>query len=133
VWLPLLAGLWCLEYFFVSGPGPRDLLRWVGLGLGTLGLAGLTVARYTLGRSFSISPKARELVTRGIYSRIRNPIYVSGVIFAAGFFLMVRKPVFWFVLLPIVILQIVRANKEARVLEAAFGDSYREYRKRTWF
>lgn len=133
VWLPLLAGLWCLEYLFVSGPGPHDWLRWIGLGLGLTGLAGLIAARYTLGRSFSVSPQARELVTRGIYSRIRNPIYVSGAIFTAGIFLMVRKPALWFLLLAIVILQTVRAQKEARVLEAAFGDAYREYRKRTWF
>lgn len=133
MWLPLLAGSWCLEYVFVSGPGPRDLLRWVGLGLGLIGLAGLIVARHTLGRSFSISPQARQLVTRGIYSRIRNPIYVSGTIFAAGIFLMVRKPALWFVLIPILILQTVRAQREASVLEAAFGDAYREYRKQTWF
>jgi protein-S-isoprenylcysteine O-methyltransferase Ste14 len=30
-------------------------------------------------------------------------------------------------------LQVVRARREAAVLEAEFGDEYREYRKRTWF
>jgi|SRR5882672_117220 len=133
VWLPLLAGLWALEHLFVSGPGPHDWLRWVGLGLGLIGLSGLILARYTLGRSFSVAPKATALVTRGIYSRIRNPIYVSGVIFTSGFFLMVRKPALWLVLLPIITLQIVRVRQEARVLEATFGDAYREYRRRTWF
>lgn len=133
VWLPLLAGLWGVEYLFVSGPGPHDWLRWIGLGLGLIGLFGLILARYTLGRSFSVAPKATALVTRGIYSRIRNPIYVSGVIFASGIFLMARKPALWFVLAPIITLQIVRARQEARVLEATFGDAYREYRKRTWF
>ena len=29
--------------------------------------------------------------------------------------------------------QIMRARREAAVLEATFGDAYREYRKRTWF
>jgi protein-S-isoprenylcysteine O-methyltransferase Ste14 len=37
------------------------------------------------------------------------------------------------VLVPIITLQIVRARQEARVLEATFGDAYREYRRRTWF
>jgi len=133
VWFPLLASLWCLQYVYRFGPGPHDWLRWIGLALGLVGLAGLIVARYTLGRSFSISPRARQLVTRGIYSRIRNPIYLSGLVVAAGIVLMVRKPALWFVLLPIAILQIIRARKEARVLENAFGDSYREYRKHTWF
>jgi len=29
--------------------------------------------------------------------------------------------------------QTIRARREARVLEAAFGDEYREYRRKTWF
>jgi protein-S-isoprenylcysteine O-methyltransferase Ste14 len=33
----------------------------------------------------------------------------------------------------IIPLQIFRARREAAVLEAKFGDEYREYRKRTWF
>jgi protein-S-isoprenylcysteine O-methyltransferase Ste14 len=30
-------------------------------------------------------------------------------------------------------MQIFRAKNEARVLENAFGDEYREYRRKTWF
>jgi protein-S-isoprenylcysteine O-methyltransferase Ste14 len=133
VWLPLLGGVWALGYLFTSVPGSHDLTRWTGLGLGVVGLAGVILSRYTLGRSFSIAPKATELVTRGIYSRIRNPIYVSGVVFAAGLFLMLRKPHLWLLLLVIIPLQIIRAHREARVLEAKFGDAYREYRRSTWF
>jgi len=33
----------------------------------------------------------------------------------------------------VVAMQTVRARKEARVLEATFGDEYRAYRSRTWF
>lgn len=98
-------------------PGPRDAMRWIGLGLGVAGLSGVLFARYTLGRSFSIRAKATELVTRGVYSRLRNPIYVFGIVFTVGFFLMVRKPYLWFVLPLFAGLQIIRARKEARVLE----------------
>jgi len=86
-----------------------------------------------LGRSFSILPKATALVTRGIYAHIRNPIYVFGMVFTVGLLLMLRKSYLWFVLPIFAGLQIVRARKEARVLEARFGDAYREYRARTWF
>jgi protein-S-isoprenylcysteine O-methyltransferase Ste14 len=109
------------------------LTRWIGLALSLLGLAGVIVARYTLGRSFSITAKATELVTTGIYSRIRNPIYVSGVIFLVGLTLMVRRPVFGLALVIIIPMQIIRARREARVLEARFGDAYRQYRDRAWF
>ena len=133
VWLPLLLGLCCLYLLFVSGPGPHDLTRWIGLALSLVGLAGVILARYTLGRSFSVRAKATELVTTGIYSRIRTPIYVSGVIFAIGLVLIVRSPVLELFLVIIIPIQIIRARREARVLEAKFGEPYRQYRDRTWF
>ena len=129
--LPLVVGPFAIAAIFRSAThGPA---RCVGLFLALLGLAGVILARYTLGRSFSIAPKAAALVTHGIYSRIRNPIYVSGTILVAGALLMLGKPqglILLFVLIPI---QIFRARREAAVLEAKFGDAYREYRKRTWF
>ena len=134
VWLPLALGLYALYFVFVHGSGLHDAVRWIGLMLSLIGLAGVTIARYSLGRSFSIRAKATELVTTGIYSRIRNPIYVSGVIFIVGLILVVRRPVFGLVLIIIIIpMQIIRARREARVLEAKFGDAYRQYRSRTWF
>ena len=133
VWLPLVIGLWALITIFRSKLGPHDSLRWLGLVVALLGFSGIIVARYTLGRSFSIAPKARALVTWGIYARIRNPIYVSGIVLLAGVFLIIRNPHLWWLLLLAVIAQTMRARREARVLENKFGDAYREYRARTWF
>jgi protein-S-isoprenylcysteine O-methyltransferase Ste14 len=133
-WLPLVLGLYAVYFVFVHGPGPRDAGRWVGLGVCLVGLSGVILGRYTLGRSFSIAAKATELVTTGLYSRIRNPIYVSSVIFILGLIVMARRPASWLVLLIIIIpMQIIRARREARVLEAKLGDSYCQYRSRTWF
>lgn len=133
VWIPGFLGIFALVVIFRSGPGPRDWVRWVGLLIAVMGFSGVMLARYTLGRSFSITPQARELVTTGIYSRIRNPIYVFGVILFVGFFLIFRNPHLWGLLVPLVVAQAIRARKEARVLEGKFGDQYREYRARTWF
>jgi len=133
VWLPLCAGLLGLGYVFQYSPGPHNLTRWIGLGLGLIGLGGVILARYTLGRSFSVAARATELVTRGIYSRIRNPIYVSGMVFLVGLLLMWQQPFLGIVLVALIPMQIIRARREARVLEAEFGDAYREYRARTWF
>lgn len=133
VWLPLLLGSWALGFVFASGPGPHDRVRLIGLALAVAGLSSVIFARYTLGRSFSIAPKVTELVTRGIYSRIRNPIYVFGLVFFVGLILIVRWPSLWLVLLVIITMQIIRARREARLLEEKFGDAYREYRKHTWF
>jgi protein-S-isoprenylcysteine O-methyltransferase Ste14 len=133
VWLPLAGGLWALGWIFQYGPGPHGLARIIGLLLGLIGLAGVILSRYTLGRSFSIVPKATALVTSGIYSRIRNPIYVSGEIFLAGLVLILWRPALLLIMVVLVPVQVLRARREAAVLEAKFGDQYREYRKRTWF
>jgi len=132
VWLPLLAGMSGVCLFYRSGLCPHDLTCGIGIFLCLLGLAIGTLARYELGRSFSVRAKATELVTTGIYSRIRNPIYVSSAIVAVGIILMFRHPVFlvFLVLIPV---QMIRARREARVLEANFGEAYRQYRARTWF
>lgn len=114
-------------------PGVWDWRHYLGSTLLVLGMAGIAVARFQLGRSFSIKPEARELVTRGVYSKIRNPIYVFGTVLFAGFILVLRRPGLWLLWAAIVIVQIIRAHREAQVLEAAFGEAYRGYRRKTWF
>ena len=133
VGVPLVVGPWALWALFRSDVGLRGPMRWVGLVVAVIGLAGVVVSRYTLGRSFSIRAKATELVTTGIYSRIRNPIYVSGVIAIIGAVMMMGKPYYLAILAVIIPMQIIRAGREARVLEEKFGEEYREYRRRTWF
>lgn len=90
-------------------------------------------ARMQLGESFSVSPQAKALVTRGIYSRIRNPIYTFGMLWIVGLILAVGHPLWLLILLVLIPMQIVRARKEARVLEENFEEEYRAYRARTWF
>lgn len=91
------------------------------------------IARLQLGSSFSVQPKANRLVTTGLYSRFRNPVYLFSTLFLAGLsmFASVWGPLFVAgVLVP---LQLYRSRLEARVLEEAFGDEYRRYREKTWF
>jgi protein-S-isoprenylcysteine O-methyltransferase Ste14 len=133
VWLPLIGGLWGLLSVFWLGPGPHGLARIVGLLLGLIGLGGVVLSRYTLGQSFSVAPKARQLVTRGIYSRIRNPIYIFAEVFLLGLSVILWRPEMLILLALLIPLQVFRARKEAAVLEERFGDSYRAYRKQTWF
>jgi protein-S-isoprenylcysteine O-methyltransferase Ste14 len=122
-----------LLWFVLAWKVPWNPARYVGTALLILGAIFIAIARYQLGSSFSVTPQAHRLVTTGLYSKIRNPIYVFGSIMIAGLFLILQKPALWILLAVIVIAQTLRARKEARVLEAAFGDEYREYRRKTWF
>ena len=128
-----IAAVAFILWMVFSLPGPWDWQRDVGVALMMVGTAGIVTARYQLGKSFSLTPQAHQLVTRGIYSKIRNPIYVSGGVMLAGFVLVLHRPVLWLVLLALIVMQTLRARREAHVLEAAFGDAYREYRRKTWF
>ena len=110
---------------------PWNPWRVVGLVLMIFGF--LTVARINLGNSFSVTPQATALVTNGIYSRIRNPIYVFSAIGATGLFLYVEKPKLLLLIPPIVVIQVLRARAESHLLEERFGDDYRRYRAQTWF
>jgi protein-S-isoprenylcysteine O-methyltransferase Ste14 len=120
-------------WFLITWPKSWNLQRYVGTVLCVAGIIGIAVARYQLGRSFAITPQAKQLVTHGLYSRIRNPIYVFGGLTFAGFLMVLQRPPLWLLFAAVMVVQFVRAHREARVLEAAFGDEYREYRRRTWF
>jgi protein-S-isoprenylcysteine O-methyltransferase Ste14 len=104
-----------------------------GLCLLLVGFILWTVAHFQLGASFAVKAEARQLVTRGLYSKIRNPIYVFGSCVLAGGILVLGKPVWLLIFLLVIPLQIWRTGKESAVLEAAFGEAYRKYRAGTWF
>jgi protein-S-isoprenylcysteine O-methyltransferase Ste14 len=122
-----------LFWFLATWTGPWNAYRYVGTVLAVVGVGFIAVARYQLGRSFSVKAEAHKLVTTGLYSKIRNPIYVFGMVMITGMILILGRPEGWLVLIAAVVGQTIRARREARVLEAAFGDAYREYRNKTWF
>ena len=124
-----LIALGLFAWLLISLKTPWNAQRYAGTVLVILGATFIVIARYQLGKSFSITPQAHKLVTTGIYSKIRNPIYVFGAIFFAGLILVLHMPLLWILLELVVIMQTLRANKEAQVLEAAFGEAYLEYRR----
>ena len=117
-------------YFW--GP-PWTVARIAGLAISVPSFLLLALARIQLGRAFSVQAKASTLVTSGLYSRIRNPIYVFGGLAFAGLILWVNLP--WMLLIFVVLIpmQVWRSRVEARVLTEKFGAEYLEYKKKTWF
>jgi protein-S-isoprenylcysteine O-methyltransferase Ste14 len=119
--------------FWVGLAQPWTPAHIAGLVLMPVGLIFLVVARLQLGRAFSVQAKATQLVTSGLYARIRNPIYIFGCVALAGVILWFNRPLLLLVFLLIVPVQIWRAGKEAKILRERFGADYDEYRKKTWF
>ena len=113
--------------------GARMTLWYVGLCLSTLFAVLWLVAKWQLGDAFSVRPEARQLVTRGVYSKIRHPIYIFGTLaFLCAVLALLGWPalIIWLVVIPI---QVGRARREERVLAEALGPEYAAYRSRTWF
>jgi protein-S-isoprenylcysteine O-methyltransferase Ste14 len=131
--LTLVAGGAACAFLVAHPPQAWTAIRIVGMGLMILGFVLWTIARFQLGTSFAVRAEARQLVTRGLYSKIRNPIYVFGSWVLAGAILALGKPVWLLIFVVLVPLQIWRARKESTVLDAAFGEAYRKYRAETWF
>ncbi|HEY4837194.1 MAG TPA: isoprenylcysteine carboxylmethyltransferase family protein [Candidatus Acidoferrales bacterium] len=111
--------------------GPRFV---IGMTIAAIGFVLWMVARQQLGKSFTVSAQAKALITTGLYSKIRNPIYFfggvafTGVFIAWGNIYALVAVITWYF-----IIQFLRARKESAVLEQAFGDEYRRYKANTWF
>src|ERR1700686_481822 len=114
-------------------PGTWTPIQTVGLCLLVAGFVLWTIARFHLGNSFTASAQAKPLVASGLYTKIRNPIYVFGSCVLAGLILLLGRPMWLLIFVVLVPLQIWRARKESQVLEAKFGEEYRRYRSATWF
>ena len=105
----------------------------LGAFIALVSFALLLVARVQLGKSFAVTPQAKGLVTAGLYSRLRHPMYMFVDLTLTGVALALRS---WYPLVPLVILvplQIMNAGRESRVLAEKFGAQYTAYRQTTWF
>jgi protein-S-isoprenylcysteine O-methyltransferase Ste14 len=124
-----------LLYLLVPGlkERPWTVLRIVGVILAVIGYSTFVTARLQLGKSFAVTPQAKELVSHGLYSRIRNPIYVFVDVMICGLILALH--LYWLLaLFPIlVVMHAFRAHREATVLQDKFGQAYLDYRGQTWF
>lgn len=112
---------------------PQELsaaLYMIALLLMITGFVFATWAVLSLGRSISIVPQARQLVTTGSYSFVRHPLYLGEMAATAGIALQYSAP--WALLLFALqcTFQFWRIKNEERLLSGAFP-AYAVYTMRT--
>ena len=79
--LDIISYLIYLAFFgFGIIAGLHNTLAYIALCLSLLCAALWFVARWQLGEAFSVTAQAHQLVTQGLYSKIRHPIYVFGTL-----------------------------------------------------
>lgn len=108
---------------------------WLGMIVLILFLAIFFLTHRQLGRFWSITLELREnhaLMTHGMFSRIRHPMYLSFWLWALGQALLIPNLIGGLTgLISIGLLYFGRINKEEAMMLEAFGDEYRSYMKRT--
>jgi protein-S-isoprenylcysteine O-methyltransferase Ste14 len=112
---------------------PWTAWRIAGIAIAAPAFLLFVAARIELGRAFSVRAKATTLVTTGVYSRIRNPIYFSSALLILGIIIWTGRLWLLLVFAVLIPLQVVRARKEERVLTEKFGAAYLDYKQKTWF
>ncbi len=137
-----LAGLGIVPLVYVFTGMPRSaaytfhpLSAWLGL---LFAIAALSVFRLThraLGRNWSVSLDVREnheLVTEGIYRRVRHPMYSAFWLWAIAQALLLPNWIAGFAgLAGFGTLFFGRVAREERMMLETFGDRYRAYMART--
>lgn len=88
------------------------------------------IALMSLGRSLSIMPEARKLVTEGLYRYIRHPLYLAEEAAVMGFFLQYRSFTAGVIFFMHFLFQLSRMHYEEKILTEAFPE-YVDYCRRT--
>ena len=120
-------------YLIFLTPRSESVAFWDGIAavLVLAGTAMAILAVLDLGRSMSIMPEARKLVTAGMYARIRHPVYLAEEIAVLGLCLQFRNWLAAPILLVHLYFQIRRMDWEEGILARVFA-GYTEYRQRTF-
>ncbi len=109
-------------------------VRWIGVGLGGVGGLLLVWTLRSIGKNLTdtvVTRREHTLVTRGPYRWVRHPFYDAGALLFTANALVAAN---WFLLvggLMAFALIMLRTSREEDRLVARFGDSYRDYMRRT--
>ncbi len=111
---------------------PHDPLPLVGIlciamGVGLLGSCIWEFARSGRG-TLSPADPPRELVVRGLYRYVRNPMYLSVTLIILGeLFLTRSRPLFWYWVIWFIAVNLFVIGHEEPYLRGRFGTSYERY------
>jgi len=130
-WLDIAIFLGFAVYVLLTAP--REGNWYAGLAVAAVCIPFWIAARWQLGASFSVRPDARRLVTSGLYSKLRHPVYVFGTPAVIGVLVALLGWKALVIAVIVVPVEILRARREEAVLAETFGSEYIAYRELTWF
>ena len=129
-WIPWAVAL-LSDAFEIAVPSG---VRVAGLAVAAAGAVFAAWSMWRLGRSYAVRMDVfseHRLVTDGPFAMVRHPLYLGVLAYHIGAFLALGDLLLAFFTLVVVLpLLSYRAIVEERVLLAAFGDGYADYRRR---
>lgn len=112
-----------------------EWMRWAGIGIGIIVIPLVYLVFSTIRSNISetvLTKESHQLVTTGIYSRVRHPLYMVTSLGLVSFSLLTAN---WFIaamsVISITLILAVVVPKEEEQLVQHFGDDYRNYQKRS--
>ena len=131
----ILIALTTVSIYFWLNFFYSDLWKNVGMVTNIVGLLTWWTAKLTLAKNWNVGfgkPKINKLVTHGIYSKIRHPMYWGINFTLTGLILLYLNG--WFVALCLltIIYFFNRMRVENDYLSKELGEEYKNYKDRTW-
>lgn len=127
-------------YLFTPWLGFADyrlpgFIPWCGTAIMVAALWLFWRAHVDLGLNWSVTLEMRkehELITHGVYRRVRHPMYTAIFLFAIAQGLLLQNWLAgWAGFVSFALLYLVRTPREEKMMREFFGESYREYTQRT--
>lgn len=106
----------------------------IGLVIIHTALIWILIAQYQMNNSWRIGideANKTPLVTRGVFSFSRNPIFLGMILTVLGFFLILPNALSFFLTLTSYFVIQVHIRLEEEFLERQHGQTYRDYRSKT--
>ncbi len=112
----------------------KDLFFIIGLILIHISLLWISIAQYQMSNSWRIGIdeyNKTELITKGLFSYTRNPIFLGMIISVTGIFFILPNALTFFLMLSTYIVIQIQIRLEEEFLERQHGKQYLIYKKTT--
>ena len=112
----------------------KEVFMIVGLILIHLSLLWISVAQYQMSNSWRIGideNNKTELITKGLFSYSRNPIFLGMIISVTGIFFILPNAITFFLMLSTYIVIQIQIRLEEKFLEKQHGQEYLSYKQTT--
>ena len=112
----------------------KEVFMTVGLILIHLSLLWISVAQYQMSNSWRIGideNNKTELITKGLFSYSRNPIFLGMIISVTGIFFILPNAITFFLMLSTYIVIQIQIRLEEKFLEKQHGQEYLSYKQTT--